>query len=62
MIRPLEYCETSDQLVNSLDTINHRIQELTALRTDYLNKLLNITSDRQTEQGLNTTLDNNDEQ
>ena len=61
MIRPLEYCETSDQLVKSLDTINLRIQELTALRADYLNKLLNVTSDRKTELGLNTTLDNNDE-
>lgn len=61
MIRPLEYCQTSDQLLQSLDTIELRIQELTALRSDYLNKLSNISSDRKHEQGSNTLLDNNNE-
>lgn len=62
MIRPLDYCQTSDQLVSSLDTINVRIQELTSLRADYLNKLLDVTSEEQAEQVSNNILDHNNEQ
>ncbi|MCL7987959.1 hypothetical protein M8998_08415 [Sphingobacterium sp. lm-10] len=40
MIRPLEYCENTDHLKDSLQTIEHRIAELIELRNAYRAKAI----------------------
>lgn len=45
MIRPLEYCSTSEHVRTSLNTIDERIREMLVLRQQYLEKLMNIEQD-----------------
>lgn len=42
MIRPLEYCSTSEHLRTSLNTIDERIREMLELREQYIVKLQSI--------------------
>lgn len=45
MIRPLEYCMTSDHVRTSLNTIDERIHEMLVLRQQYIEKLVSIEQD-----------------
>lgn len=45
MIRPLEYCVTSEHVRESLNTIDERIREMLVLRQQYLEKLVSIEQD-----------------
>lgn len=45
MIRPLDYCVTSDHVRASLNTIDERIHEMLVLRQQYIEKLMNIEQD-----------------
>jgi len=45
MIRPLEYCVTSEHVRTSLNTIDERIREMLVLRQQYLEKLMSIEQD-----------------
>lgn len=45
MIRPLEYCSTSEHLRSSLNTIDERIREMLELREQYIAKLQSIEQD-----------------
>lgn len=42
MIRPLEYCSTSEHLRSSLNTIDERIREMLEMREQYIAKLQSI--------------------
>lgn len=57
MIRPLDYCETTTQIANSLETIDARIEELINLREVYRNKQRALA-----EQETITVLEQNNEQ
>lgn len=46
MIRPLDYCITSDHVRTSLNTIDERIREMLVLRQQYLEKLVSIEQDK----------------
>lgn len=45
MIRPLEYCSTSEHVRASLNTIDERIREMLVSRQQYLEKLMGIEQD-----------------
>lgn len=45
MIRPLEYCVTSEHVRTSLNTIDERIREMLILRQQYIEKLVEIEQD-----------------
>ncbi|HMR17792.1 MAG TPA: hypothetical protein PKA53_00710 [Sphingobacterium sp.] len=45
MIRPLEYCGTSEHVRTSLNTIDERIREMLVLRQQYLEKLMSVEQD-----------------
>lgn len=55
MIRPLDYCQTGEQVHASLDTINARIEELISLRIAYINKLSSIEHNETAEQAATNT-------
>lgn len=55
MIRPLEYCETPVHVLESLDTIAYRIEELRNLRELYLAKYRELNN-VQTIKNLNPDL------
>ena len=42
MIRPLDYCSTSEHLRSSLNTIDSRIREMLEMRAKYIEKLQSI--------------------
>lgn len=42
MIRPLDYCSTSEHLRTSLNTIDSRIREMLEMRAKYIEKLQSI--------------------
>lgn len=45
MIRPLEYCSTSEHLRSSLNTIDERIREMLEMREQYIAKLQSVEQD-----------------
>lgn len=53
MIRPLEYCETVSHVNASIDTIDHRILELIALRETFIRKRKELAESSRTELGAN---------
>lgn len=49
MIRPLEYCENKDHVMDSLQTIEQRIAELVELKTVYMAKAAVLGSEIENE-------------
>ncbi|MDM1295499.1 chorismate mutase [Sphingobacterium sp. N143] len=59
MIRPLEYCVSSQHINASIDTIDSRIVELLALRKTYINKGKTLRGGQDGEQNVIRNLTSN---